>query len=399
MTMRGILVRLLLPYDLLPYAPGTSNQQIYMYSQPSGPSNLQRPVAPYLGYPSTSPAPSPSQSLSHISDSPMSSLNKLENKFALDHVFHGVFAKPETGTRKPRGIFHWPADTVDLKEKKLRTVFNCMHRAGFETLGGFLADVFDAEANYQDTSVNKTIASFLECQELNPRYHPVAVVDNIYRNPLSQKLHKHSKEATPDPIFTFPQHCHPVDHSTPPVTELNTTRNALLNWSAMQTIEHIDTEAAALCELKMFTRKPQEKFTWASILEWSLSAAQELIFITAPVIFALFCTIAVSADVRKKLKRTNSDPSAVSTPGPEPSPVLEPDSDDESDGEEPSAPDKFFPPSTGVRALNIRRDPWPCVTVSILALIYIRYKCASVFPTLIGVFLFSCNANLRSLLV
>ncbi|KAK7013540.1 hypothetical protein R3P38DRAFT_3206915 [Favolaschia claudopus] len=39
------------------------------------------------------------------------------------------------------------------------------------------------------------------------------------------------------------------------------------------------------------------------------------------------------------------------------------------------------------------RDPWQAVTASILVLLFFRYRLAVIFPMLIGLFAFTCNAN------
>ncbi|KAJ7804982.1 hypothetical protein B0H14DRAFT_2611861, partial [Mycena olivaceomarginata] len=135
---------------------------------------------------------------------------------------------------------------------------------------------------------------------------------------------------------------------------------------------------------------------------------QEIIAVNAPAMFACLTSVAVNDKAAKKLTRAAEDKhipvsSETSAPGREPAPEPEPtpgqassswpnradadsdDSDTEHDGE-------AVPISTGVPP-KMRRDPWLGVTVAILMLLYFRYRYAIVFPTFIGIFLFTCNAH------
>ncbi|KAG6904870.1 hypothetical protein DXG01_006553 [Tephrocybe rancida] len=133
-------------------------------------------------------------------------------------------------------------------------------------------------------------------------------------------------------------------------------------------------------------------------------------------IFAVLTTISVSPSARKQLTKTaapsttestsHSPPSGVA-PGledtldndPEPL-VAEPETNEGevTDLESHSVPIDIGPEAeaevldSGVPP-GLKRDPWLGATVSILALLFLRYHYAVVFPTFLGVFLFTCNAN------
>ncbi|KAJ7714713.1 hypothetical protein B0H14DRAFT_3522924 [Mycena olivaceomarginata] len=69
----------------------------------------------------------------------------------------------------------------------------------------------------------------------------------------------------------------------------------------------------------------------------------------------------------------------------------EPEYDAGSDEEEEGQEDPIT--ATPIPSKICRRDPWQAVTASILVLVYFRYRFALVFPMLIGLFAFTCNAN------
>ncbi|KAJ7595924.1 hypothetical protein C8J56DRAFT_884070 [Mycena floridula] len=137
------------------------------------------------------------------------------------------------------------------------------------------------------------------------------------------------------------------------------TRNALLNWSVHHVIERIGKEADELCKLPMLICLPSAKksFDWCSVLEWSMSNAQKLIAITAPVLFALMMTISVSKDIQNQVKKAKNPTADIITSVSPPLPSNVDDGDlSDSDGE----PELIVPavnPGEPIK-LKIKCDPW-----------------------------------------
>ncbi|KAJ6623852.1 hypothetical protein B0H10DRAFT_2328866 [Mycena sp. CBHHK59/15] len=341
-------------------------------------------------------------------------LAELSLAFAGD-FFNGIV--PETRSHHQRRIFKWPIAEVTT-EDRLLVVIRAIRKAGFPTIGSFLAALFERRYS-KHSSVYTSVASFLRCAEGNAAHHPVAIVDLIFHHAKSQRWEAGVAE---EPSFSLPRHAlRPslrLDSNLLPPGS-NSTRNGLINWALSVVLERTNKEANRLVDpIHGFVRLPgMEGWSWDMVwTSWSMLKSQETIATVAPAIFAVGTTVAVNYRTRKKLEKaakpppdpaplptpTASDTSIASElpfhslqPGPDESSAApeptEKEQDAGSDGEE-EEPEVSIAPSFITSKIG-RRDPWQAVTASILVLLYFRYRFALVFPMLIGLFAFTCNAN------
>ncbi|KAJ6612595.1 hypothetical protein B0H10DRAFT_2436884 [Mycena sp. CBHHK59/15] len=164
----------------------------------------------------------------------------------------------------------------------------------------------------------------------------------------------------------------------------NHTQNALINWALQVIIACWKKEAELLLNpIFGFVRERRqdeaaERFSWFDVLNWSMTKNQEIIAVNAPAMFACMTSVVVNNRAQKTLNRAARATSNL--------PPAEPDSDDTDDE------DQDVTLSTGVPP-KMRRDPWLGTTITILMLLYFRYRYAIIFPTFIGLFLFTCNAH------
>ncbi|KAJ3866272.1 hypothetical protein EV359DRAFT_62485 [Lentinula novae-zelandiae] len=203
---------------------------------------------------------------------------------------------------------------------------------------------------------------------------------------LQERLLAFENHAPELPSFSLPHYALPPSSRNLLTVRIcseqknNTTRNAILDWAVQRVIEHVDDEAEKLTQLKTVSKGWKEKVNWDSILNWSMSETQETLALTAPVIFFFVTTIVVSRFQRKKL-----DAKAMGVTRGETEHSL----DEEAIDDLPQLPTK------GYKKLISKslRDPWLGSTTVILTLLYLRYRYAAVFPTIMGIFLFSTNTN------
>ncbi|KAJ6601701.1 hypothetical protein DFH09DRAFT_969262, partial [Mycena vulgaris] len=298
-------------------------------------------------------------------------------------IFDEVYNVPQLGPgekpRRSRARFSWPAETS--QEDRLLVAFRCMQQAGFETIGEYLAAVLD-DGNNKQQAVYQSVTAFLQRKGIDPRTHPVSIVERIFRDPRSQKRAGVDEELR----FDLPRYALPPSQRlvpTLPEAPQSNTRNALIDWALHVIVARWQKEADRLLSpLFGFVRErrhdePAEKFTWLDVTSWSMTKNQEIIAVNAPAIFTCMTSVAVNDRAQKKLDHAAKENTAVP----------EPDSDDTDDEELDSVP-----LSTGVPP-RMRRDPWLGTTITILVLLFFRYRYALVFPTFIGLFLFTCNAH------
>ncbi|KAJ7802537.1 hypothetical protein B0H14DRAFT_3780337 [Mycena olivaceomarginata] len=327
----------------------------------------------------------------------------------------GIFDDVLNATPRPRGTptprpsrarFQWPAGTTH--EDRLLVAFRCMQHAGFETIGDYFKAVLD-HGNNKYPKVYHSVSAFLQCQGTDPSTHPISIVRRIFEDPRSKKHAGADDELHLD----LPRHALPPSQRLlPELPEVpnNNTHNACINWALQIVLLRLKDEAEHLLHPFFgFTRErrrdePAEKFSWSEVLNWSMTKNQEIIAVNAPAIFACLTSIAVSDDTQKKLARaagvavpepatTEPQPPPESEPIPEGAPPSQPDgpaADNEDSDTEYELEDE--PLSNGVPP-KMRRDPWLGVTAVILIMLYFRYRYAIVFPTFIGLFLFTCNAH------
>ncbi|KAJ3765120.1 hypothetical protein FB446DRAFT_655696 [Lentinula raphanica] len=315
---------------------------------------------------------SPHNNSSQTEEPPQDSyIRELEARFSRG-IFHGVFPEHTIG-RKSQARFTWPEDVT--VEQKLKVIFNCMFVAGFSGLGAFLYSLFQRDVHFQNQSVSQTISHFLSGKSLICSERPLSIVKLIYEHPKSQIHHDRIPE---QPNFAVPRYAMPP--SSRPSTSLepakeNSTRNSILDWAVQRVVEHVDREAELLTTLEGISKGSREKITWDRVMNWSMTHNQETFARKAPVLFLLITTVAVSQRQRRKLEAKSVAASK-----------------DDDDSDKSSDEDVGMPWMQRLLAES-KRDPWMGSTVAISILLYFRYRYASLFAIMIGVFLFSCNAN------
>ncbi|KAJ6600217.1 hypothetical protein B0H10DRAFT_2441124 [Mycena sp. CBHHK59/15] len=282
-----------------------------------------------------------------------------------DKVFNVAQTSPGDKQRRSRAKFQWPATA--MQEDRLLVAYRCMQQPGFDTVGEYFAAVL-ADGNNKHKPVYQSVAAFLQCRGVDVRTHPVSIVERIFQDPRSKIRVGVDKELH----FDLPRHALPPSQRllpTLPEPAKNHTQNALINWALQVIIARWKKEAELLLNsIFGFVRERRrdevaERFSWFDVLNWSMTKNQEIIAVNAPAMFACMTSIA-----------------------PKQPPTSLPDSDDTDDE------DQDVTLSTGVPP-KMRRDPWLGTTITILMLLFFRYRYAIVFPTFIGLFLFTCNAH------
>ncbi|PBK88151.1 hypothetical protein ARMGADRAFT_1084788 [Armillaria gallica] len=146
----------------------------------------------------------------------------------------------------------------------------------------------------------------------------------------------------------------------------NSIKNTLMNSALSVVMDHVNVKSTQLAECPTFV--------------------QDKIATIAPALFALTLTCGVSKEAREQLKEAanNTIPSAPPTSihSTEPAPI----------NVTPTTAPACDSVSSGVPK-GMHTDLWLGVTVTLLALLHLHYMYAIIFPTVIGIFLFTCNVN------
>ncbi|KAJ7183811.1 hypothetical protein C8R46DRAFT_1308852, partial [Mycena filopes] len=297
------------------------------------------------------------------------------------HLFDDIIPNSSSGSQRTQ--FQWPSGLEVATEDRILVILRAIKKAGFPTLGAFLAALFGAEYNKYPT-VYHTIAAFLRCQENLTEHHPIAIVELIFNHRKSQV---YLDGAAVKPNFVLPCYALPPSDrlmAIIPSHTPNTTRNAMINWALHSMILRVEEETRELLQPSHgFMQRPEDPpITWDALLLWNMLKKQETIATHAPAIFALFTTITVNRTARDKLdakafRLADADGDRPDEPTPPaPLPPTEPVPDGEDD---PDVPEETEVPQA--------------VTVAILMLLVFRNRFALVFPILIGIFAFTCNAH------
>ncbi|KAK7013409.1 hypothetical protein R3P38DRAFT_3206690 [Favolaschia claudopus] len=369
-------------------------------------------------------------------NSVVESLRKtMAEAFAHD-LFNGIIPDTVLGGRQ-RTQFKWPTGIEVSVEDRVLVVLRAIKRAGFSTLGEFLAESFGNDFNKHPT-VYHTIAS-LRAKEKRLQNHPISIIKLIFEHRKSQD---YIGGVPVEPNFEVPR------YALPPSTRLTTllpslpdniTRNAMINWAlqCMITRFKIETRELLLPVHGFLHQSKDRALTWDMLLLWDMLRAQKTISVHATAIFVLFTTIAVNRTARAKLEAASS--LAMDDPDPDPEeseesfpndplPFARTDADlplegepqnshsssdgpslagishDQSDGEgedEPVGSEPNEDPSTGTHSDYSklysdsmgRRDPWQAVTVFILILLVFQNHFALMLPIIVRIFLFTCNVH------
>jgi hypothetical protein len=297
------------------------------------------------------------------------------------HLFDGIIPDTALGGRQ-RTRFIWPPGVDVTPEDQVLVVLRAIQRAGFPTLGAFLAALFRDEYNKHPT-VYHTIAAFLQAKEKRLENHPIAIIELIFGHRKSQEY----IDGVPLEVnFNLPRYALPPSTrltAMVPSNPVNTTRNAMINWALQCMISRFEAETRELLlPVHGFLRRPGDPaLTWDMLLLWNMLRNQETISLHAIAIFTLFTTIAVNRTACARVdaaafQLANHDDEDIDeeipddplpfapqpdgqvpvSPHLESHPVVptdEPDGEDEPDEvEEPTDEPKTFLDPIG------RRDPW-----------------------------------------
>ncbi|SJL12593.1 uncharacterized protein ARMOST_16021 [Armillaria ostoyae] len=189
----------------------------------------------------------------------------------------------------------------------------------------------------------------------------------------SDAISYHNRKAD-EPHFTLPRYALAPTLRLQCVlpTPLPNYKKVLINWALSVVLNHVDMESTRLAECPTFVRKRNERISWDLLLSWWMNGSQEKIANIAPALFTIASTCAVSKEDREQLEEAEKNASNVNAV--------------------PTTTPAFDTVSSGV-PMTMRSDLWLGVTVAILALLHPRYTYAIISPTLVSIFLFTCNAN------
>ncbi|KAK6991563.1 hypothetical protein R3P38DRAFT_3227789 [Favolaschia claudopus] len=149
----------------------------------------------------------------------------------------------------------WPPGVTIETEDRLLVALRAIKKAGFHTLGAFLAHAFDNASVYnKHPTVYHTIASFLQAKNHAVDHHPAAIVDLIFHH---KKLQDIVAGVRMEPNFTLPRYAlNPVG----PIPSPNATSDALLNWSLHCVMERVEKETKQLLQPRHgFLHRPNDR--------------------------------------------------------------------------------------------------------------------------------------------
>ncbi|CAK5272580.1 unnamed protein product [Mycena citricolor] len=289
-------------------------------------------------------------------------------------------------SRRSRARFPWPQGISEAD--RLLVAFRCLQQAGFDGLGDFIAAALRKQKwEKKHSPVTQFVANFLQCRSLDKQTHPIAIVDAMYSDDRSRK--RYDTESRPIqfelPRYALPPSLRLLATLPPSPTGTYSTHDAFLNWALQRMIERWREEADALIDpvhgLVRITRRGETP-TWSQMLSFSISKHQETIATVAPAIFAGITTVSVNSEVQEKLEAAATGLSQTNSRNPS---VGQEQAEDEED--QPEAL-----PSRGVPS-DVKRDPWQGSIIVILVLLYFKYRFAIIFPTFVGLFLYTCNVH------
>ncbi|KAK7023496.1 hypothetical protein VNI00_010650 [Paramarasmius palmivorus] len=327
--------------------------------------------------------------------------SRLEAEFSRG-LFWGAVPLPKciAHLRESRARFQWPSDFDE--DDRLLIYIRCIRQLGFETVGG-AERALVARGHFKHETVAKAMAYFLRSDNIDTREQPVGLVDAIFNHPKARMYKEHVIPLSEGHLH-LPIYIDPPNQSQPSTTvnmsDAQTTQHKLSDWALQRTIERVDKEMDKLASFDYFIRSPKAHVSWDLITRFDLGTARQHILETAPALYSLLTTAALSDNAKKHCIAPipSSSPSATPLPSDEDQEDIHafvnstsasagtPDSEETSPLNNSSSPE-------AAKSHSMRRDPWLGVTVVILILLQLRYRWAIIFPTLIGVFLFTCNVN------
>ncbi|KAK7046097.1 hypothetical protein VNI00_007098 [Paramarasmius palmivorus] len=317
-------------------------------------------------------------------------ISKLEREFA-EGLFRGI--KSDTVDIPSRNSevkpFEWP-NWCNSVDDRLLVAINCLRRAGFITIANFLATLLADETYAKYQSVSISIANFVRGVGIDTREHPVSLLELLYYHRKARLLGQTVVDEY-DVDFTVPPYVRPSSDGS---SQNSTTQHKIMDWALQKVIKHVDREANTLTELSYLVRSPKEKIRWEILTDFSLKTSQTLMVNHAPALFTLLATVAMSKNAKERYmleakRRMEASTSTSSDPIQDGDPLEEAE-DLTTFQNNDSAPvfEVFDTPPE-----KMTRNPLLGVVVTILILLQFRYRWALIFPTVIGIYLFTCNAN------
>ncbi|KIY52248.1 hypothetical protein FISHEDRAFT_35605 [Fistulina hepatica ATCC 64428] len=262
-------------------------------------------------------------------------------------------------------------------------------------------------------TVDMLVGSFLRGADQDRDAHPIAIVNLIWRHSKSGLADAAKFGFKSQPLFEIPQYALPPSRrlqSHQPITPFDSTnqctRHKLLSWSLNNVVAHLDEHADAFLRdvTNGFVRAPNNHLTWENILSFNPTHIQERLATDFPAAFILFTTLATNRGARRLLSAE-----VESLTGRQNTTSITPISDSLSRDVGDATTQSISAPLLGSRAhkekekiqdahehgtpMSMLRDPWLGTTVALLVLFFFRYKYAIIFPTIVGLFLYTCNTH------
>ncbi|KIY46989.1 hypothetical protein FISHEDRAFT_46222 [Fistulina hepatica ATCC 64428] len=356
---------------------------------------------------SSSPTPTSSSYDYHNISNSDSDLLRSWQETLLDGLFDRILPVSFAPTvRDSRAKIKWGRHVSD--EDRLLVLLRVVKKLGFSSVGHLLHAMFTYRRH---PTVDILIGHFLRGADSDRRMHPIAIVDLIWRHSKSGLAEAAKFGFENQPQFQIPQYALPPSlrlKSHTPVMPFESTnqctRHKLLSWSLNNVVAHLDKRADAILHdvNNGLVRSPINHLTWDTILSFNPTHIQEHLATEFPAAFIIFTTLATNRGARQLLSTEvgsmmeGQDP-ASSSPHDLDDAMLEnedPYPYELSDSEHvKSTTEATHDAHEHGKPTNMLRDPWLGTTAMLLVLLFFRYKYAIVFPTLIGLFLYTCNTH------
>ncbi|KAI0688638.1 hypothetical protein C8T65DRAFT_589348 [Cerioporus squamosus] len=290
---------------------------------------------------------------------------------ALQDVFTG-FKIPQ-GNPHARRAWHHPL----TKQERAVMVLNFMKGCGFDSLGDFLAVVFDRQ---EDTPrvISGYATAFLTKKGRTGTY-PIDILRLWHQHLRSEK---YTATGAPESVSlpSLPRYARlpneRLQTDLPAADRKKTsTRSDILDWALSDLVlPAVDRDLKALQQPEHgFTLRKPSELTWQDVLSWDAAKAEHTVATQAPVLFAVMSTACVSKRSRKNLESAIRERDAAhAVPQASEGGRIEsgdPDEEEELD-------------------IHLRRDPWLVTTIHSLSALHVSYQYATAFPTFMSVNLF-----------
>ncbi|KAG8732564.1 hypothetical protein FRC11_012575 [Ceratobasidium sp. 423] len=269
--------------------------------------------------------------------------------------------------------------------QRAEIILSNFHDRPLLTFAEFLQTIFSQEATtHLSHSSRQILSSWLRGRTAQGT-RPAEILDLWYQHEYSiqydnRQLRRASfasltaPEMSPVYIRTHPNRSyflHPAPEAPSRLqdeVQLYNAREGVEEWAVRATLHQIDHEAHNLTEVGGGLNQGA-KVDWDTLKRFSVNEERRTIQRNAPVLWMAFQTTSLN-------RRTND---------------VKPSGSDSESGSDPSSDDSNVE-HTDTRGKK-RRSPSIAVTIAILMLLSFRNAAVNLFQTVIGVFLFACNAH------